>query len=93
MYVHRVLMTNVRVVQTALAGLRGKKNVEVFVLHPHGRVSHIQEKQMTTITDPNVHNISGWCPNHNRIHLALRQPLVILACQPTVCVWCVVFAR
>jgi threonine synthase len=42
-----------------LAGLRGKKNVEVFVLHPHGRVSHIQEKQMTTITDPNVHNISG----------------------------------
>ncbi len=45
--------------RSALAGLRGKKNVEVFVLHPHGRVSHIQEKQMTTITDPNVHNISG----------------------------------
>ena len=43
----------------ALAGLRGKKNVEVFVLHPHGRVSPIQEKQMTSITDPNVHNISG----------------------------------
>lgn len=29
------------------------------MLHPYGRVSHIQEKQMTTIIDANVHNIAG----------------------------------
>ncbi|KAL6080583.1 Threonine synthase [Balamuthia mandrillaris] len=42
----------------ALAGLRGKRNIEVFILHPHGRVSLVQEKQMTTIPDHNVHNVA-----------------------------------
>ncbi|KAJ2006565.1 threonine synthase [Coemansia thaxteri] len=42
----------------AIYGLRGKKNVEVFILHPHGRVSPIQEAQMTTVLDANVHNVS-----------------------------------
>jgi threonine synthase len=38
--------------------LKGKKNVSIFILHPKGRVSPIQEAQMTTVTDPNVHNIA-----------------------------------
>ncbi|KAJ2377892.1 threonine synthase, partial [Coemansia sp. RSA 2607] len=42
----------------AIFGLRGKKNVEVFILHPEGRVSPIQEAQMTTVLDANVHNVS-----------------------------------
>ncbi|KAJ2091215.1 threonine synthase [Coemansia sp. S100] len=42
----------------AIYGLRGKKNVEVFILHPEGRVSPIQEAQMTTVLDDNVHNVS-----------------------------------
>ncbi|KAJ2749872.1 threonine synthase [Coemansia aciculifera] len=42
----------------AIYGLRGKKNVEVFILHPEGRVSPIQEAQMTTVLDSNVHNVS-----------------------------------
>lgn len=42
----------------AIYGLRGKKNVSVFILHPKGRVSPIQEAQMTTVLDPNVHNVS-----------------------------------
>ncbi|KAJ5510449.1 Tryptophan synthase beta subunit-like PLP-dependent enzymes superfamily [Penicillium expansum] len=43
----------------AIYGLRGKKDVSVFILFPDGgRVSPIQEKQMTTILDPNVHNLT-----------------------------------
>ncbi|KAJ1924658.1 threonine synthase, partial [Linderina pennispora] len=42
----------------AIYGLRGKKNVSVFILHPEGRVSPIQEAQMTTVLDANVHNVS-----------------------------------
>ncbi|ORZ11978.1 threonine synthase [Absidia repens] len=42
----------------AIYGLRNKKNVSVFILHPNGRVSPIQEAQMTTVLDKNVHNLS-----------------------------------
>lgn len=42
----------------AIYGLRGKKNISVFILHPKGRVSPIQEAQMTTVLDPNVHNLA-----------------------------------
>ena len=42
----------------AIYGLRGKKNVHLFVLHPKGRISPIQEYQMTTILDANIHNLA-----------------------------------
>lgn len=43
----------------AIYGLRGKKDVSVYILFPDGgRVSPIQEKQMTTILDPNVHTLT-----------------------------------
>ena len=42
----------------AIYGLRGKKDVSVFILHPHHRVSPIQEAQMTTVLDTNVHNLA-----------------------------------
>ncbi|KZV63071.1 tryptophan synthase beta subunit-like PLP-dependent enzyme [Peniophora sp. CONT] len=42
----------------AIYGLRGKANVDIFILHPKGRVSPIQEAQMTTVTDANVHNVA-----------------------------------
>ncbi|KAK6083562.1 Threonine synthase [Seiridium cupressi] len=42
----------------AIYGLRGKKDVSVFILHPQGRVSPIQEAQMTTVLDANVHNLA-----------------------------------
>lgn len=42
----------------AIYGLRGKKDVSVFILYPTGRVSPIQEDQMTTVPDANVHTIS-----------------------------------
>ncbi len=42
----------------AIYGLRGKKDVSVFILHPQGRVSPIQAAQMTTVLDANVHNLA-----------------------------------
>ena len=42
----------------ALHGLRGKKNVNCFIMFPKGKVTDIQERQMTSILDSNVHCIS-----------------------------------
>lgn len=42
----------------AIYGLRGKKDVSVFILYPTGRISPIQEEQMTTVEDENVHTLS-----------------------------------
>ncbi|TYZ58479.1 hypothetical protein PybrP1_011260 [[Pythium] brassicae (nom. inval.)] len=43
---------------SAIYGLRGKENIEVFITFPHGRVSQIQERQMTTVLDTNIHNVA-----------------------------------
>ncbi|MDH5751539.1 MAG: threonine synthase [Deltaproteobacteria bacterium] len=42
----------------AIQALRGKDRVEVFILFPHGRVSPMQELQMTTVADANVHALA-----------------------------------
>ena len=42
----------------AIHGLRGKANVECFIMFPTGKVTEIQERQMTTIEDKNVHCLS-----------------------------------
>ena len=42
----------------AIYGLRGKKDISVFIMHPNGKISPIQEAQMTTVIDANVHNIA-----------------------------------
>jgi len=42
----------------AIAALGGLANITVFVMHPKGRVSGVQRRQMTTSTHPNVHNIA-----------------------------------
>ena len=42
----------------AIAGVRGKERIHVFIMHPHGKVSPIQERQMTTVLDDNVHNLA-----------------------------------
>ncbi len=42
----------------AIYGVRGKERINIFILHPHGRVSPVQEKQMTTVLDGNVFNIA-----------------------------------
>jgi threonine synthase len=42
----------------ATAAFRGQPQLDVVVLHPKGRVSDIQRRQMTTALDANVHNIA-----------------------------------
>ncbi len=39
----------------AIAGVRGRDNIDIFILYPLGRVSPLQELQMTTVADANVH--------------------------------------
>ncbi len=42
----------------AIEGCRGRDNMDIFILYPHGRVSEVQRRQMTTVHDKNVHNIA-----------------------------------
>jgi threonine synthase len=42
----------------AIEACRGRDNLEIFMLHPAGRVSDVQRRQMTTVLAPNVHNIA-----------------------------------
>ncbi|HEY2446736.1 MAG TPA: threonine synthase [Rhizomicrobium sp.] len=42
----------------AIAAFRGRPRIELFVLHPKGRVSDVQRRQMTTSPHRNVHNIA-----------------------------------
>ncbi len=42
----------------AIEAFRGLEAVDVFILYPHGRVSEVQRRQMTTPTESNVHAIA-----------------------------------
>jgi threonine synthase len=42
----------------AIHGVRGKKGITIFIMHPQGKTSAVQALQMTTVTDTNVHNIA-----------------------------------
>ena len=42
----------------ALEGCKHSDFVDIFILHPHNRVSEVQRKQMTTVAGDNVHNLA-----------------------------------
>lgn len=42
----------------AIEACRDRHNIEIFILHPEGRVSEVQRRQMTTVLSDNVHNIA-----------------------------------
>ena len=42
----------------AIYGVRGRERMRIFVLHPQGRVSPVQERQMTSVLDANVRNVA-----------------------------------
>ena len=42
----------------AIAGIRGKQRIAIFVMYPKGRTSSLQELQMTAVVDANVHNLA-----------------------------------
>jgi threonine synthase len=42
----------------AIEACRDRESVDIFILHPKGRTSEVQRRQMTTVLSPNVHNIA-----------------------------------
>jgi threonine synthase len=42
----------------AIEACRGLEAIDIFILHPKGRVSDVQRRQMTTAREANVHNIA-----------------------------------
>lgn len=42
----------------AIDAVAGRAKVDIFMLHPKGRVSDVQRRQMTTVLAPNVYNIA-----------------------------------
>ena len=42
----------------AIEGCRNCENIDIFILHPHERVSDVQRKQMTTVLSDNVFNVA-----------------------------------
>ena len=42
----------------AIAGARGRNNIDIFIMFPEGKTSPIQELQMTTVADQNVHALA-----------------------------------
>ena len=42
----------------AIEACRRSRNIDIFILHPHRRVSDVQRKQMTGVIGDNIHNIA-----------------------------------
>ena len=42
----------------AIAALSNRKNINLFILHPHNKISNIQRKIMTTIGGANIYNVA-----------------------------------
>ncbi|VAV88469.1 Threonine synthase [hydrothermal vent metagenome] len=42
----------------AIECVKDRACAEIFMLHPKGRVSDVQRRQMTTVLSPNVHNLA-----------------------------------
>jgi threonine synthase len=42
----------------AIEGCRHCRNIDIFILHPHERVSDVQRRQMTTVQGDNIHNLA-----------------------------------
>jgi len=42
----------------AIEGCRRCEHVDIFILHPHERVSEVQRRQMTTVKGDNIHNLA-----------------------------------
>ncbi len=42
----------------AVEAFRGRQDIELFILFPHGRISDVQRKQMTTASEDNIHALA-----------------------------------
>ena len=42
----------------AISSLNNRENINLFVLHPHNKISKVQRKIMTTIGESNIYNLA-----------------------------------
>ena len=42
----------------AIEAVAGRAHIDIVMLYPHGRVSEVQRRQMTTVDAPNVHTVA-----------------------------------
>ena len=42
----------------AIEACRDRDAIDIFIMHPQGRISEVQRRQMTTVLSDNVHNIA-----------------------------------
>lgn len=42
----------------AIEAVRGLDAIRLYMLHPHGKVSEVQRRQMTSVCDANIHNLA-----------------------------------
>ena len=42
----------------AIEAVRDRENIQIVILHPRGRISEVQRRQMTTVDSANVHNVA-----------------------------------
>jgi threonine synthase len=42
----------------AIDACKDREHIDIFILHPYGRTSEVQRRQMTTVTSANVHNLA-----------------------------------
>ena len=42
----------------AIEAVRDRENIQIVILHPHGRISEVQRRQMTSVDSANVHNVA-----------------------------------
>ena len=42
----------------AVEAVRGLETIDLVMLYPHGRISEVQRRQMTTVEEPNIHTVA-----------------------------------
>lgn len=42
----------------AISGVKGRTNIDIYIMYPEGKTSAVQERQMITVLDKNVHNMA-----------------------------------
>jgi threonine synthase len=57
-YINVIVATSGDTGAAAINAIKGKKNMNIFVLHPHEKVSLVQRKLMSTVKEKNVFNIA-----------------------------------
>ncbi len=80
----------------AIEGCRHSDRIALFMLHPHGRVSEVQRRQMTTVLAPHIHNLAietDFDGCQQSVKTLLREPGIALDGRSVVAVNSINWAR